>query len=216
MTEETLEKYIDVMNNHELQDRIFVRPLSNTVDMAKVWDRLPTGEHYNEGGYTIYFIKDKENRYVAAVLDMDLQDLHVFVKPKSRKQGHLSRALQEWILPYLFDNGREFQQITYNDEHARRHALQCGFTEIEPGKAVIKPEEIRSQPHLQNENVPLTPEALQEIKRKLYYTAGILQMIKDQLDMAYDESGQYDEAIKLVRKLVWQTEDIGFKYNKSQ
>jgi hypothetical protein len=111
MTHEILESYIDALNNGEMQDRIFLRPLSKTVEKAKVWDPLPEGKSWNEDSYDIYFIKNTPGVYVGGVLDMGYQNLHVFIKKEYRRQGHLTRALQEWILPDLFSDGRESQHI---------------------------------------------------------------------------------------------------------
>ena len=221
MTHEMLEAYIEIMNYfgtdefpRELQGQVFLRPISDTVDVTRLWNPWPTGEYGNEYGYTIYFIKNSDAQYVAAVFVMDNIDLHVLVKPAYRKQGHLTRALQEWILPHLFNDGREFQQITYEDEEARHHALKCGFTEIEPGKAQIMRENVQLQPELRGKDIPISFETLGEIKHRLWHVKGLLNVTKDQLEMAYDESGECMLAMRVVQDLVLEIEDLYFERNE--
>lgn len=146
--------------------------------------------------------------YVGGVLDMGCQNLHVFIKEEYRRQGHLTRALQEWILPSLFSDGREYQQITYEDEPAKRHALKFGFTEIEEGKGVLTKDNIQERSEVQGHNTSVSEAAYREMRRKIFQAAGLLKMVRDQLEMAYSESGQFDDAIGFVRDLVFQTEDI--------
>jgi hypothetical protein len=147
---------------------------------------------------------------------MDNIDLHVLVKPAYQKQGHLSHALREWILPHLFNDGREFLRITYVDEEARHHALKCGFTEIEPGKAQIMREDVQLKPELRGKDIPISFETLREIKHRLWHVKGLLNVTKDQLEMAYDESGECTFAMRVVQDLVLEIEDLYFERNEYQ
>lgn len=65
----------------------------------------------NFSSYRFFFIKNELNQYVGAVFDM-YSDLHWYIVPQSRKQGHLTKALKESILPYLFNEERDRQRIT--------------------------------------------------------------------------------------------------------
>jgi hypothetical protein len=116
MTEKEIRKYIDRLNKGKASESIFTRQISKNVDVAKVWT-----EHSKMTDDIIapfkserfFFIKNDSGKYIGAVLDMDLcQDLHWYIVPKSRKQGYLTTALKESILPYLFYDDRERQRIT--------------------------------------------------------------------------------------------------------
>ncbi len=111
MTESEIRKYIDRLNNGKASESIFTRPISKTVEVAKVWPEQPKMIDSIIGNfcsYRFFFIKNESDKYIGAVLDM-YQDLHWYIIPKSRKQGYLTTALKESILPYLFYDEREVQ-----------------------------------------------------------------------------------------------------------
>jgi hypothetical protein len=47
-----------------------------------------------------------------------------------------------------------------------------------------------------------------EMKRKILHAAGLLKMVRDQLEMAYNETGQFNDAIENVRNLRDEVNDI--------
>lgn len=214
MTNETLEFYIDVLNMSEHQEKIFLRPLSKTVIKAKVWDCSLGWKCSIYGAYDMYFIKNEQGIYVGSVLDMGIQDLHVFIKEKYRRQGHLSRALKEYVLPYLFSHGRKYQEITYEDEIARQHALKFGFKEIEEGKGRISKKMLDSIIINDGQNIPLRETEYKNMREKIYHAIGLLKMTQDQIEMAYHRGGQFNSVIKSVTKMLNQVEDIHFRGNK--
>lgn len=124
MTDDTIENLIDSLNDKQTNELIFLSELSGNVLYARVWLHDPKGGIGNEGSYPFYFIRDDECTYVGAVLDM-VSDLHIFVKEKYRKRGHLSQAMNQVVFPYLFQQGREYQKITFKDptigEYAQKH-----------------------------------------------------------------------------------------------
>ena len=114
MTEKEIRKYIDRLNNGKSKESIFIRPLSDTVVISKVWSEQPKPTDSiigNFSSYRFFFIKDNFGKYVGAILDM-YSDLHWYISPKHRKKGHLTKALIETVLPYIFYDEREKQRIT--------------------------------------------------------------------------------------------------------
>jgi hypothetical protein len=127
MTNEDIEGLIDSLNEKKSQELIFMSELTKTVDYAKVWTREPRGEG-GDGSFSFYFIKNEYGIYVAAVSDM-YKDLHVFVKESHRKRGHLSKAMNEAILPHLFSEERDVQEITFRDPEIGGYVVRnWGFT----------------------------------------------------------------------------------------
>jgi hypothetical protein len=211
MRHETLEGFIDALNNNMMKDRIFIRPLSDTVDFARVWDELPNGNNGNEQAYVVYFIKIPKQEYVGAVLVMGSNDLHAFVKIPHRKKGYLTCAMRDWILPHLFHiEGREFQRVTFEDYKVVKSILDLGFEIDKENEAVITKEKVKTKNNLNGSNTLLDDDELQSIRKRIYQAAGLLQMVQDQLEMAYAESGEFTEVIDEIKELFGTTEDIIF------
>jgi hypothetical protein len=115
MTHEEIEKTIDAINSKTFSNLIFLSDLDDSVSYGRVWRNEPQGGIGNEGSYEYYFIRIEDDEYVGAVLDMG-NDLHVFMKSEFRKRGILAAAMVNSILPYLFQQGRKHQRVTYKDE----------------------------------------------------------------------------------------------------
>jgi hypothetical protein len=113
MTNKEISKYINRLNLKKGSETIFCREISDNVIIAKVWPKQPKlsdSINGNFSSYNFFFIRNDFGKYIGAVLDM-YSDLHWFISPKFRKQGFLTNAMKQSILPYIFYN-REKQQIT--------------------------------------------------------------------------------------------------------
>lgn len=137
MTDESIEKLIDSLNMKEGNDLVVLSELSTSIDSARVRIKLPKSA--DEYWLPFYFIKDKAGVYVGAVHDMgnDISsvstgsDLHVFVKTDHRRKGHLSQAMNEVILPHLYQSGRKKQRITFTEQKIGQYVERnWGFTII--------------------------------------------------------------------------------------
>src|SRR5713101_144734 len=120
MKNRQIAKLIDDVNAGQMADRIFRTKLAPTVEYALVWLNEPNVG--NEGSYEFYFVLNDDGLIVAAVYDMHDRpglcapdDLHAFVKKANRKKGHLSKALNDVILPYLYQQGRTQQEVTFEN-----------------------------------------------------------------------------------------------------
>ncbi|WP_146165940.1 hypothetical protein [Stenotrophobium rhamnosiphilum] len=190
MTNDQIENLIDELNAQRLGDRIFLASLSRAVDRAKVWLNEPQGVAGFEGVREFFFIKNDEGLYVAAIEDFEY-DLHAFVKPAYRRQGHLSRAMKITILPKLFQDGRAIQKITFNDPYVAEYCVRnWGFSVTGEKTAEIDLSVYSAWQEIAPIRAPLSWDDYHSgIKVKLNRARLYLEMIKDQLDMAYGRDG---------------------------
>lgn len=130
MKDQDIENLIDSLNNTTINEKVFISPLSKTVDLAKVWRKEPEDERSSYSSLWFYFIKNDNGEYVAAVYDMGQEDLHVFVKETHRKKGHLSRAIHTVIMPHLYQSGRDKQFITFSDSEIGEYVVRNWSFEI--------------------------------------------------------------------------------------
>jgi hypothetical protein len=135
MTHELIESIIDSVSDPAARNRIFMRPLRDNVWTAHVWLNEPQG-FCGQDGYKFYFIYN-ESDCVAAVFVMGTCDLHCFVKESFRRNGIMSRALKDIILPHLFLDGRCKQKVTFIDSTARGLVEKIGFHIIDDTSAEI-------------------------------------------------------------------------------
>jgi hypothetical protein len=130
-TDQELKQKIIQANKNELNKKEF-ESLPSNVDyfVDVIWNG-----HYNENK-KIYFIKNAKNKYVGIVEDGG-NDLHWYILPYNRGNGHLTKALREVILPHLLRD-RDTQRITINEGFigkkmaiaSERIALCLGFKEV--------------------------------------------------------------------------------------
>ena len=86
MTDKEIEKYIDHLNNNTGQECVFTRPISETIEVGKVWCEQPNENNSisSSGSYRFFFIKNTLGIYVSAILDMnrDIPWLYMFTVDK--------------------------------------------------------------------------------------------------------------------------------------
>lgn len=226
MTEEEIRTYIDLLNNKKEQESIFIRPISETVEIGKIWSELPKENDSvsNFKSNRFFFIKNTLGIYVSAIFDMN-SDLHWYVIPEERKKGLLTIALKETILPYLFYE-REEQRITVKSEigeenyaNSKKVALKLGFkpTNEEQTEFLIKKDEFDwSFENLNEQNSILGNERIEILKKRVNYASKILKKVSDELLMAYADDNELFELSKKVKKHIWKTEDLMWEYEKAE
>jgi hypothetical protein len=204
MTNDSISKLIDKLNSGKMNNLISFFNLSDTVQFAKVWFQEPIGKTANESAHDFFFIKNQDGLYVAAVLDMK-NDLHVYVKKSHRKHGYLSSAINNLIFPWLYQSGRINQNITFRDSRTGKYfAKYWLFTVInfESKSAEIDLSGFSNTPKIVPKRVHLTLNDFQNIKIKINRSRMYLEMIKEQLESAYEnfESSYIENNIK---ELFW-------------
>lgn len=224
MTSEEIEKYINKLNNKEYEDTIFLRKISKNVDVAKVWsEELKENDNIigNFSSYRFFFIRNEQNSYVGAILDMGL-DLHWYVLPENRKKGYLTNALKNVVLPYLFDEGRESQRITVkktqmgeeNYINSKSVALKIGFKPLneEESEFEFKQSEFNwNYDEVEEINSELSLERFDLLRKRAFYAYKILYKISDELLMAFDDDKGLNCLADEVKKYTWEIEDIQFE-----
>lgn len=192
MTHDSIENLIDLLNKGELRERVFVAPLSEAVHLAKVWMDDPKGQIVGEGSYEFFLIRNDSLLYVAAVLDMG-NDLHVFVKKEHRGRGYLTKAMHEVVLPYLYQAGRTTQRVTFEERKVLDYCVRnWGFSQTAEFEAEKDLSSYSEAPKITRNYQGLSWEAVGEIRRKTDRARLYLQMVREQVEMAYGELAELD------------------------
>ncbi|MEQ8532675.1 MAG: hypothetical protein RIF36_19920 [Imperialibacter sp.] len=229
MTEREIRKYIDRLNSEKADELIFTRPISKTVDVAKVWTEQPKMTDNIVGNFRsfrFFFIRDDSGQYIGAVLDM-YQDLHWYVVPKSRKRGHLTTALKESILPYLFCDGRESQTITIEKDaigeknylSSKGVAIKLGFEprNEEETEFELKPTDLNwDNVNLEEDNVRISSERFEILRKRVFYAYKMLCKISDELLIKVDNDEGLREVADEVRNYTWRIDDIEWKSKRTK
>jgi|GEM_PF-401243 len=205
MKEEEIKKYIDKLNNREAKETIFLRRLNVSVDLARVWEKEPQlndNTSISTPSYRFFFIRDENNKYVGAVLDM-YKDLFWYVLKEERKKGYLTKALKEAIIPYLFYdefNERDEQRITINKgigkvnyNNSRKVAEGLGFVPINEDESefILSRDKFDWEyENIEEKNGSISAERFRELRNRLILSFRQTFKISDELLMAYcDDKG---------------------------
>ncbi len=227
MTEREIRKYIDRLNNGKASESIFTRKISKNVVVAKVWSEQPkiTDDIFeNFGSYRFFFIQNEQNEYIGAVLDMS-RDLHWYVLPKSRKNGYLTNALKESILPYLFYYERESQRITIDKNSigeknylsSKNLALKVGFKQTNETEFELDKNEFDwTNENFEEINTEIKPDRIEELKKRIFFAFKTLYKISDELLMSFEDDKELKEIADEVIKYTWKIEDLEWENKKTK
>ncbi len=227
MRDSDIKKCIELLNSKNTDNSIFLRSISDNVELAKVWEKEPQINddiHFANPSYNFFFIKDQNGKLVGAVLDM-IRDLHWFILEEERKKGYLTTALKETILPYLFydeNNERNIQRITVkrsigerNYNNSKSVALKLGFKAINEDKTIfeLKHEEFDWQyENIKEINSKISDDRLSNMQKLIIYSFRKLTKISDELFMAYGDDEDLYEIAGQVRDFYHKLED--YKWRK--
>jgi len=209
MTHETIQTIIDWINERSHKGDVFYRKLTDTVARGKAWPHGFNPE-CEVSGYDFFFLF-AHGRCIGAVLDMGPSNLHGYMTPALRQQGIMSRALLETVLPLLADEGRERQEVTFEDPRTLRFLERAGFTiDGQPGvngdgrasidlgaRAGLSPRAVEAQ--------PLSPDRLEAVKRKIRLADQLLRSAADELEVAFgDQASVVDSLRDLAGRVSWK------------
>lgn len=228
MTEKEIRKYINRLNNDKAKESIFTRPISKTVEIAKVWTEQPKIDDNIIGNfcsYRFFFIKNEINEYVGAVLDME-QDLHWYIVPRNRKKGYLTTALKESILPYLFYYVRDSQRITIDKNalgeknylNSKSVAIKLGFQPINNSEKEFQLNKVDfnwENENLDEDNLVINSERFDQLRKRAFFAYRILYKISDELLMVANDDKGLKQIANEVKSYTWKIEDIEWE-NKKQ
>ena len=226
MKNRDLSTLISRLNNGTSRDLIQLRPLSETVDFAKVWIKRPKLSDeiiHSDGPYKFYFIKNNRNTYVATVLDM-VRDLHWFVAKKYRKNGYLTTGMRSYILPHLFLN-REEQRITVdrkqigleNFKASEKIALNLGFIKTGDNEYLLKRPNYIADKINYGRNSEISEKRIEELRKKINYIGLSLWLIQTEIEMKYRidyYTEELRELVGMIRTHTWKLEDKCWEYKR--
>ena len=181
VTDEALDLIIRRLNDGEIEGDTFIQFLSRNVYVGAVWTDFPTGQVVNEQADRMFFIKSEANGFVAAVLDMGPNDLHVYVVPEHRKKGYMAKALRSIILPYLLASERTHQGISFQSPETGRYAERVGFRPESATTALITREDLPSVDVPVPAQVELTAGRATAMKERTWKARSLLRMVRDEL-----------------------------------
>lgn len=214
MTNNTLSNLLRKLNKCDVE-QIHSRPLKGKVEFAKVWfDEIEKGNvSVPNGPHNFYFIKNDYDRYVATVYDMG-QELHWYVAYKYRKQGHLTMAMHDVILPHLFQSRKE-QHITIKESNIGRKnfkaslslAIKLGFEPISGEGYVLKKVGYKKEGWMSGKNTDITQDRVVSLKKQVRGLSQALYMVQTEVEMKLGIS----TCTKELKKLVEQTKKQALK-----
>lgn len=203
MSHDQLQKYIDQLNGGLNEATIYKRQISDRVDVAKVYPEKMKRDS-NVSPYTIFFIRNESKEYVGAILDMCI-DLHWYIAEKHRGNQHLTTALREAILPYIFTKFRRGEQeITIKGdfyEQSRSVAIGLGFKqEGESGKFKLLNEDFDLSNDKRKEiDLEIDLERIAVLCNKISLAHSELRKISDELLMSYDYDADLSEIAECTK-----------------
>jgi len=214
MTVKYLKSLIDKLNEGNTDGLLHLRPLSFTVDFAKVWEKKPKLTDnivHPDGPYKFYFIKNKEGIYVATVLDMR-NDLHWFVHNKHRGNGYLTTAMKKTILFHLFQD-REEQRITINKSQigeanfsaSEKVAISLGFCRTDGKDYLLKNNIYKTENFIYGQDTQITEERIDDLKKQINYLGRSLWVIQTEIEMKLGETDYTEDLKELVEEIKRQT-----------
>lgn len=214
MTDNYLKSLINKLNKGQTNGLIFIRPLSNTVNLAKVWrNELKKTDDINvdDSPYTCYFIKNNLGVYVSIVVDL-INDLHWFTLPRHRKQNYLTNALKEIIIFHLFQN-REEQRITMNRGFLGENnmlasqgvAKKIGFIETNNKDSIteyiLKKNKYHTEEIILGTDTTMSELRIKEIKKHFNFLSRSILLIQSEIEMYHGETEYSDELIELADEI---------------
>ena len=226
MTDTDIKRVIDGLNSNKPPFKIFLRPLSENVVLGKLWHKevTPTSTISRpHGPASIYLIKNDDDKFVAAVLDM-VQDLHWYVIPGERKKGYLTKALKKTILYHLAQE-REEQKISIdvgmigenNFQASEKVALNLGFEKIIDSycsEYSLSLEDYETNEYISGKNTPMPKERMEELKKLMNFYSRQIWIIQSEIEMKFGDWDYSEELYELkdeIEKHITRVEDAWYR-----
>lgn len=203
MTDKDYKSLLRRLNSKKPNRLIQLRPLSESVDYAKVWNKMPKYSNgacsyeYSKLPYNFYFIKNSEGKYVSCVFDME-NDLHVFTLPKHRKKGYLTRAIKEVVLNHIFLL-RDEVSITIDSNHhtekslfvAEKIALDLGFEKQSDNSSekvfILNKSEYKALSPITEKYPGIEEKRMIELKKEINCLYQNLRLIQTEIEMKMND-----------------------------
>jgi hypothetical protein len=197
MTEKSIIAIINILNRNPNYKQCIKHSISENVEFAHIWIENCRLKHSPKS----FFLIKKDNKYVGAVLDMN-SDLHWVMLPEYRKNGYLTTALKEVIIPYLFTYlDREELKITINGleigkenyENSSSTALNLGFKKVDEKSFVLEEKDFDfSNEKLDVKHKGLEYDEMENIRKELQDIAKKVSVINSTIELSLGKStGNY-------------------------
>ena len=215
MTTQTILDLMSLINRKAHQDKIFLRPIGGNVYLARIWfdenEATRVADYPSLYGWSAYFIRNERGKMVAAVLDMGPGELHWVVDPTHRKQGHLSKALIDYIMPHLLHvKKRDDQMVSFESaetqefkEASQGVAIKVGFVLVD-GAYRVNPKSVKGLPRV-------NPTANQLVDQKRITALDLLESVADELEATYGKSELLRSILKRRFELECQPHDVAYQ-----
>jgi hypothetical protein len=193
MTEKSIIAIINILNRNPNYKNCIKHSISKNVDFAHIWIENSRLKHSPKS----FFLIKKDTKYVGAVLDMN-SDLHWVMLPEYRKNGYLTTALKEAIIPYLFTVAeREELNISINEleigkknyDNSLSTALKVGFKKIDDKNFILEQNDF----DFSNENLDikykgLEDDEIEDISKELKAIAKKVSVINSKIELSLGHS----------------------------
>jgi hypothetical protein len=206
---------------------IYKREIGLNVDMAKVWEKraLKKGLTFHDCySRDVYFIRNEKNKYIGAVYDMG-HDLHWYIQKSYRKKGYLTKAMNDIILPFLFNykslstlnitiNKNDISSESY--EASVRVAKSLGFKSENSLNYILADVDIYNDSVVEK-NIDITSQRENEIKEDMLFMYKKTQMLADEVEMHYGcekEVHMLREIASNLNNWFYRLEDIMLRNKK--
>lgn len=210
MTEKDIRKLLSDSNKNKVEGKIITRPLSDTVDFAKIWPEniFQTSKSTEEilMPLRVYFIHEKKGEYLAAVLAEE--SLKWYVSPQFRKGAVFLSSLKDTVIPHILQH-KPIQRLWLNHaeysekEYAlvRKTALAIGFkmTRENNGEVrmAIEAASLGKREYIAGENTGISEKRRQEMKVEISLFLRKLHVFETEVELKTGDL-EYTEDIKEV------------------
>lgn len=219
VTEKDIRKLLMDLNKNKAGGYVITRPLSDTLEYAKVWPDVSisgaTKVQSSKIPFTYYFLRDKEGKYAAAVILFD-HALKWAVLPEYRKSNFLVNALKEIILPHILQH-KPVQRMMLNQAEygikefvfIKRTALAAGFkiTREENGilKLVAEAASLGKREYIAGKDTGISEKRMLEVQNELELFIHKLHILETEVKMKtgnIEYAEDVTEIIERLRKLI--------------
>lgn len=225
MRNEDIEKLINHLNhfNQDGEFKIYKFKISDTVEVAKIWQiDFPS---------PLQFFLIKNHSFYVGAVNILSNDLHWYILKEHRKNGYLTNALKEYILPYLFEiRNVEVQKITIANLYSNNDYLsslsvaeKIGFHSIGSNSFELSKKDLQYTFSKNN----FSFDGIDEIECKkltdeLVAISIRLEQINTEVEYAFGlhfndyQKPDLKELATVVKSRQWAIEDMLFDYNNNQ
>ncbi|MCD8403836.1 hypothetical protein [Tenacibaculum finnmarkense] len=203
MTEKSIQNLINILNTgnykETYKEQIFLRQISENVFLSKISSEITSPKIKPYYFIYFFFISNEREKFIGAIEDRGINDLHWYITKESRKNGYLTKALKDTIIPYIFnDENKDYdrQRITINKNYlsetnylnSKKVAINLGFealNEDETEFELIKEYFDWSNENITEKNKLISGERTELLKEKISNLHYEFEKICCELEMSY-------------------------------